>query len=224
MYGRLPVNYYVTLDNLTDLTRTGDGRKDALTSNVRYDLADLQNNLDSAMEEYRDTALESQSIVPATYELVADNPRDRTYRRNPPLTYPNPGGFLYLTNVDPAALGPGAGDYLALINKPQAALDAFRKRLAIDEQAIAADPGNLQVQTDLAYSSSRIGDLLADMGDLAWSASLLSTGGRYIYKDKNAATDPEDFAVPFELSQLLVKLARTHARLGYIEKAWAECD
>ena len=63
------------------------------------------------------------------------------------MAYPNPGGVLYLTSVDPAALGPNAGDYLALINKPQAALDAFRKKLAIDEQAVAADPGNLQVQS-----------------------------------------------------------------------------
>jgi tetratricopeptide (TPR) repeat protein len=209
-----------TLDHLADPTRMREERKDAVTSHVRLDLADVSKSLGSAMEGYGGTALENPGALLASYEV--DNPRDRTYRRNFPQTYPQPGGVLYLTSVDPAALGPNAGDYLVLINKPLAALNAFRQRLAIDEQAVAADPGNLPVQTDLAYSSSRIGDLLADMGDQAGAVPYYQQAVE-IYT-KTAVAAPEDFATTLQLGRLLAKLAKTHTRLGYIEKAWAECN
>jgi tetratricopeptide (TPR) repeat protein len=208
------LNYKEALDNLTDQPRTPEEPKPA-----HYDVVD-QDTL--GLQGHRAIALERDTMVPATYQLVADNSKDRVYRRNPPLTYPNPGGFLYLTNVDPAALGPNAGDYLALVNQPQAALNAFRTRLAIDEQAITADPDNLKVQADLAYSSSRIGDLLADMGDLVGALPYYQRGVDIYTKTKNAAIDPEEVTVPFELARLLVKLSRTHAKLGYTDKAWAE--
>ena len=215
------LNHKNALDNLTDPREMADGRKDALTSNVRHDLGDGQNSLGSAMED-RDSSVENPSAIPASYErLVAETSPDRTYRRNF-TTYPHPGGVLYLTSVDPAALGPNDGDYLVLINKPQAALNAFRQRLAIDQQVVAADPANLQVETDLAYSASRIGDLLADMGDQAGALPYYQQAVD-IYS-KNAAADLTDFSTPLQLAKLLPKLAKTHTRLGYIEKAWAECN
>ena len=217
------INYYDTLANMMGPAQTRGERKETLTPSVRHDLTDIQNNLGTSMEEYRDAILETQSIVPVTDRAaVADDPGEGTYRRSPSITYEHTGGVVHLTSVDLAALGPNAGDYLALINKPQAALDAFRKKLAIDEQAIAADPGNLQVQTDLAYSSSRIGDLLAEMGDQAGALSYYQRAVD-IYT-KNAQANVEDFAISLQLARLLGKLAKTHTRLGYIEKAWAECN
>lgn len=211
------VSYYDTLDNLTGSARM----KDRLTSDVPG-LADDHNSLGSAMEGYRDTAQKNPSTVPATYEeLVADNPRDRTSYRNISMTYANPGGVVNLAGVDPAALGPYAGDYLVLINQPQAALDAFRKRLTIDEQAVAADPGNFQVLTDLAYSASRIGDLLANMGDHAGALPYYQRAVDIYTKHVDA--NPEHFTIP-QFAQLLGKLAKTHASLGYNEKASAECS
>jgi len=197
-------------------------RTDALTSDVRRDQT-ARTNVMSTIEEYRGAELQDHEIVPASYvETVADVPRDRNNRGNVPSTYPHPGGVLFLTSADPVVLGPYAGDYLVLINKPQAALEAFRNRLAIDERAVAADPGNLQVQSDLAYSSSRIGDLLADMGD--------ETGALPYYQKavdvytKNSEASPQDLSVPLQLSRVLAKLAKTHTRLGYIEKATAEAN
>lgn len=212
------VGYYDTLDNLTSSARMKDG----LTSDV-HNPVNVHNSPGSAMEGDRDIPLKNQSTVPRTYEeLVADNPKDRTYYRNLSMTYVNPGGgVLNLANVDPAALGPYAGDYLVLINKPQAALEAFRQRLTIDEQAVAADPGNLQVQTDLAYSASRIGDLLAEMGDHAGALPYYQRAVD-IYT-KNVFANPGHFAIP-QFAQLLGKLAKTHARLGYNEKASSECS
>ena len=160
------VNYDDGLYDLAGATRMRESRmKDALTPDVGQNLADVNNGVGSAMEGYRNPPL--RTAAPTYDELVADNPRDRTYRRTLPVAYPHPGGVLFLTGVDAVALNLNNGDYLALINKPQAALVAFQKQLAIDEKSVAADPGNVQIQTDLAYSSSRIGDLLTELGDQA---------------------------------------------------------
>jgi len=216
-----PIDYYDVLEKLTGLTQTREERKD-LKSDARADVPDVRNTVGSTVD-YRDSGLQELRVVPAVYEeSVADNTKRLTYPRNVAFAYGNPGGVVYLTSADPAALGPFAGDYLVLINKPQAALDAFRQRLVIDEQTVAVDPNNVPVQTDLAYSSSRIGDLLAEMGDEVAALPFYQRAAD-IYA-KNASADPQDFATTLELSRLLAKLAKTHTRLGYIEKASAECD
>ena len=210
-------------DGLDDATRPGESRmKDGLTHNVRQDLADVNNGAESAMEGYRNALL--RTAAPTDDELVADNSRDLTYRRTLPLTYPHPGGVIFLTDGDLARLNPNNGDYLALIKKPQAALVAFQKQLAIDEKSIAADPGNVQVQTDAAYSSSRIGDLLTELGDQAGALPYYQHAVDIYTSTKNAENGPQDPAASLQLIRLLGKLAKTHARLGYTDKAIAECN
>ena len=217
------VNYYDGLYDLVDATRMRESEmKAALTLDGRQDLADVNNGAGSAMEGYRNASL--RTAAPTYDELVADNPRDRTYRRTLPVAYPNPGGVIFLTDVDLARLNPNNGDYLALIKKPQAALVAFQKQLAIDEKSVAADPGNVQVQTDLAYSSSRIGDLLTELGDQAGALPYYQRSVDVYTNIKNAATGPQDPATSLQLSLLLGKLAKTHTRLGYTDKALAECN
>jgi tetratricopeptide (TPR) repeat protein len=215
------INHHHQLDALASLTRPPEDKKEAATSDLRRERTDVFNSIGPAIQNDRDRSLEDQRVVPVTYEESAI-PRDRTYRRTFPPTYPNPGGVIYLTSADPVALGPYAGDYLVLINKPQAALEAFRTRLAIDEQAVAVDPSNLQVQTDLAYSSSRIGDLLASMGDQAAAAPYYEQAVD-VYT-KTAAADPQQSLTTLQASRVLAKLARTHTSLGFIEKAWAESN
>jgi tetratricopeptide (TPR) repeat protein len=219
------VNYYNGLDDLAGATRMGESRmKNALTSDVRQDVADVNNGAESAMEGYRNAAL--RTTAPIYDELAADNPKDRTSPRTLPLGYPNPGGgIIFLTDVDPARLNPSYGDYLALIKKqPQAALVAFQNQLVIDEKSVAVDPGNVQAQTDLAYSSSRIADLLTELGDQAGALPYyqLAVDTYTNTNAKNAATDSQDPATSLQLSRVLGKLAKTHARLGYTDKAIAE--
>ena len=215
------VNYSDGLYDLAGATRMRESRmEDALTPDVGQNLADVNNGVGSAMEGYRNPPL--RTAAPTYDDLVADNPRDRTYRRTFPVAYPNPGGVIFLTGVD-AVANPNNGDYLALINKPQAALVAFQKQLAIDEESVAADPGNVQAQTDLAYSSSRIGDLLTELGDQAGALPYYQRAVDIYTNTKNAATGPQDPATSLQLSLLLGKLAQTHARLGYAGKALAEC-
>jgi tetratricopeptide (TPR) repeat protein len=113
-------------------------------------------------------------------------------------------------------------DRLTLIKERQAALVAFQTQLAIDEKSVAADPGNVQVRTDLAYSSSTIGDLLTELGDQAGALPYYQRAVD-VYT-KNAATGPRDPATSLYLSLLLGKLAKAHARLGYTDKALAECN
>jgi tetratricopeptide (TPR) repeat protein len=211
------VNYY---DGFSDLaaTRMRESRmKDALTSNVRQDLGEFNNDLGSATEGYRNAPLRATA---PTYDVVADNPRDRTYGRYFPATYPHPGGVMFLAGFDTATLNLN-GDSLALLMKPQAAIVAFQKQIAIDEASVAADPGNVQAQTDIAYSSSRIGDLLTELGDQAGALPYYQQAVN-IYT-KNAATgQAQDPATTLQLGLLLGKLAITHARLGYADKAIAE--
>jgi tetratricopeptide (TPR) repeat protein len=216
------VNYSDGLYDLANTTRMRESRmKDAPTPDIGQNLADVNNGVGPAMEGYLNPPL---PIAAPTYdELVADNPTDRTYRRTLPAFYPHPGGVIFLSGANAGALNLNNGDYLALIKKPQAALVAFQKQLAIDEKSVAADPGNVQVQTDLAYSSSRIGDLLTELGDQAGALPYYQQAVDVYTNTNNAATSPQDPATSLQLSLLLGKLAKTHARLGYADKALAEC-
>lgn len=204
------------LSDLAGATRMREsGMKDALTPAVGQNLADVN----TGVGEYRNQPL--RTAAPTYDKLVADNPRDRTYGRTLPVSYPGPGGVNYLTSVDP--LNPNNGDALALLNQPQAALVAFQKRVAIDEKSVAADPGNVQVQTDLAYSSSRIADLLMELGDQAGALPYYQRAVDIYTNTKNTATGPQDPATTLQLTGVLVKLAKAHTKLGYTEKALAEC-
>jgi tetratricopeptide (TPR) repeat protein len=213
------INYDDGLYDLTSATRTRESpMKDALTP-VGQNLANVNNGVGPAGDGYRNPPL--RTTAPTYDRLVAANPTDRTYLRTLPVTYPIPGGVTFLTDVDP--LNPNNGDALALLNKPQAALAAFQKRLAIDEKAAAADPGNVQVQADLAYSSSRIGDLLVALGDQAGALPYYQRAVDIYTDKKNGAPGPQDPATTLQLTLLLAKLAETHTRLGYTDKALAEC-
>ncbi len=217
-----PVNYYNELDDLAGATRMRESRmKDALTPAVGQNLAGVTNGVGSAIEGYRNTPL--RTTAPTYDELIVDNPGDRTYGRTLPVAYSNPGGIIFLGGVDAAALNLNSGDYLAQINKPQAALVAFQKQLAIDEKSIAANPGNVQIQNDLAYNSSRIGDLLTELGDQAGALPYYQRAVDVYTNVKNAAIGSQVPATSLQLSLLLGKLAETHARLGYTDKALAEC-
>jgi tetratricopeptide (TPR) repeat protein len=219
-------NYYDPLNDFAGATRIHEGGlKVASPPEVRRDYGNVQNDLGAANEEYRPAALENPSTTSPTNERLADNSRNRTYIQPFPITYPYPGGVSILTSVDPATLGPNAADYLIMINKPQLALAAFQKRLQNDEQAVAANPNNVQVQTDLAYSSSRIGDLLLAMNDQAGALPYLQQAVDIYTKTANSATGtPDDPTSALQLSQLIGKLAKLHATLGYTEKAIAECN
>jgi len=217
-----PVNYYDGLYDLTGATRMRESRmKDALTADIDRNLAYINNGVRSGVEGYRNTSL--RTAAPTYDALVADNSRDRTYPRTLPVAYPIPGGVVFLPGVGAVGSNVTNGDYLVLINKPQAALVAFQRQLAFDENSVAAEPGNVQVQTDLAYSASRIGDLLAEAGDQAGALPYYQRAVDVYANIRNAATGPQEPETSIQLSLLLGKLAKTHARLGYTEKAIAEC-
>jgi tetratricopeptide (TPR) repeat protein len=216
------VNYYGGLYEPAGATRMRESRmKDALRPDIHQHLADVNNGVGSTIEGYRNTPL--RTAAPTYDESVAGNPRDGTYGRALPVAYQNPGGVIFLGGVDAAALNLNSGDYLASINKPQAALAAFQKQLAIDEKSVAANPGSVQIQNDLAYNSSRIGDLLTELGDQAGALPYYQRAVDIYTNVKNAATGSQVPATSLQLSLLLGKLAMTHARLGYTDKALAEC-
>jgi len=217
-----PHNYYDPLNDFSGAMRIHEGRMGVVTPNERQSVANVDNSIESATEGFRPAALDNLSAAPPAYhEVVADNSRGRSYIQPFPLTYPYPGGVSFLTGFDLNALGPNAADFLVQINKPQLALAAFQKRLASDEQAAAANPGNSQVQTDLAYSSSRIGDLLLAMGDQAGAIPYFQHAVD-VYTKNNATIGTPDPASTLQISRLLGKLAKLHAMSGLTEKAIAE--
>ena len=59
------------------------------------------------------------------------------------------------------------GDYRAILHDIDGALQSFRKKLALDEQALAEDPHNAVGTRDIAYTHERMGDLLAKTGKYA---------------------------------------------------------
>jgi tetratricopeptide (TPR) repeat protein len=216
------VNYYDGLYNLAGATEGRESRvKDVPKAHLDHNLADVNNGAGSAIEGYRNTSL--RTAAQAYDESVAGNPRDRTYRPTLPEVYPKPGRVVFLPASDDVGLNRSSGDYLALINQPQAALIAFQRQFAIDEKSAAADPGNVQVQTDLAYSSSRIGDLLRELGDQPGAIPYYQRAVDIYTKLTSAGTGPPDPATSVQFSLLLGKLAQVHARLGYTDKALAEC-
>ena len=95
------INYKDTLDDLIGVTRKREGQ-DAFVSEIRHDLTD-PNSLGLSIGSYNETPLDDDDILPATYEVVADNPNDRTYQRTFPMTYPHPGGVSYVSSADSAA-------------------------------------------------------------------------------------------------------------------------
>ena len=79
--------------------------------------------------------------------MSAEDPTNADYRRILGVSYQN------------------NGDFRAWLKDTRSALESFRKKLAIDEELLAADPANAQALVDLGYTSQRIGDLLSELGE-----------------------------------------------------------
>jgi len=209
------VDYRDTYNYLLNATRS---TKEPASYDGRRDVADLHN---VALGMESDVAPEEGRKTPDNEPTIADSSTNRPPPIRGPVWYDNARSAFFLSG-NPDVLNRNNGDYLALVKKqPQAALEAFRNKLAIDEQLIATDPGNTQVQGDLAYARSRIGDLLAEAGDNLDAVPYYQRAVEVL--ERGAATGQQDLATALKLSQVLGKLAQTHAKLGYIEKARAEC-
>lgn len=209
------LDYRDASNYLLETTRTPERVKERFTTDYRVDRV-------SAIEDRGDMALEDYRVTNAVYQgAVADYRTDSIQPTTYAVTYPlRAGASVVIGNID--AANQNNPEYLIQTKKFQAALDIFRERLAISEQLVATDPGNVPAQTDLAYSSSRIGDVLAETGNLSEALPYYQRAVD-IYTS-NASTGQEDAAVSLKLSQVLGKLAQTHAKLGYLEKARAEAS
>jgi tetratricopeptide (TPR) repeat protein len=101
------------------------------------------------------------------------------------------------------------------------ALQSFRKKLTLDEQAIAADPANVQASDDLGYSNLRIGDLLESSGE---DKEALPYYGRALEKyERNAAADPQDLALRFRIASIRAQLGKAQAKTGSVASAREDC-
>jgi tetratricopeptide (TPR) repeat protein len=113
------------------------------------------------------------------------------------------------------------GDYRAHSGDTRSALESFRKKIALDEQSLAADPANPQLRGDLAYSVERIGDLLAELGD---DSQALSYYQRFVKAAETlAADDSQSLSARYKLILARGDVGKTQAKLGDQQSALEQC-
>ena len=174
---------------------------------IRRSLSVVCQNISRSLFLNSDTkgALENNAKALALREeLVTDDPTNADYRRMLAVTYQD------------------NGDYLAWTKDTAGALENFRKKLAIDEQSVAADPANVQATGDLAYSTLRIGELLANSGEYEQATGFFSRAAdAYV---KSAALDPKEELLPMRAASAHARLAGAYGKLGKIALAHDRCD
>ena len=140
-------------------------------------------DLDGAITEYRRAA--------EIYEKLSGEKTDRrdTYLRNAALTYKTIGAVLELKN------------------EPFAALELYRRALAIDAENAAANPNNVQYQLDSSFSYNSVASVLTDDGDL--NEALENCRKALAIQEKVVADDAKN-------SFAQNALARTYRRVGDI--------
>ena len=103
------------------------------------------------------------------------------------------------------------GDFRAYSGDSSGALASFRRKLAIDEELVAADPANVQAHGDLGYSLQRLGDILAKRGDHAEALLHYRRSAESYERGYGQSGNRDGF---FTLAVSHAGVARAHANLG----------
>jgi tetratricopeptide (TPR) repeat protein len=104
------------------------------------------------------------------------------------------------------------GDFREHSGDGRGALESFRRKAAIDEELLAADPANAQAHGDLGYSLQRLGDLLAQSGENS-EALAHYRKSEQLYS-KGSPTTPDDSGLRLRIALSRAGAARSEARLG----------
>src|SRR5439155_21572700 len=96
-----------------------------------------------------------------------------------------------------------------------------RKKLQLDEQNLNDDPANAQARGDVAYSRSRIGELLAAKRD--YSEALSQERKALEFCEKLSADSPRDVHMRYRTAIVGGFIAELYAKLGNREQALAAC-
>jgi tetratricopeptide (TPR) repeat protein len=134
--------------------------------------------------------------------LIAEDPISVNHRRRLVETYYN------------------GGDIRKQSDK-RGALELFRKAAALDEELLAADPGNAFTHRDLGYAHKRIADCLVELED--WPQALVHFSKALESHEKVVLTAPEDIYSRFMVAICRGGVARMQARLGEGDRALEEC-
>jgi tetratricopeptide (TPR) repeat protein len=98
-------------------------------------------------------------------------------------------------------------------------MESFRRKLELDEQALAEDPRNAVARGDMAYSRKRMGDLFAQGG--RYSDALASYRMAIALRESNAEP-AEDLYARYTWFVTRASMGEMHARLGEIPAALEE--
>jgi phage tail protein X len=126
---------------------------------------------------------------------------------------------------DPAGLSAAGWRWVRVVDARQVvgalrlAADANRTAHGLLERAVRTDPGNVQLQRDLAVRWEQLGDLRVDQGNL--DGALEAYQQRYAIAERLVALDPGNAQLQRDLAVSWLKLGDVRAAQGDLEGALA---
>jgi tetratricopeptide (TPR) repeat protein len=113
------------------------------------------------------------------------------------------------------------GDYGAMLGDNNGALESFRKKLALDERAVAQDPANTQSRSDLGYTCKRIGDLL--IATAKYSQALMFDQKALEMWEPLVDKSLKNLGLMYSISKTHAGLCLIQAKLGDRSSALTRC-
>jgi non-specific serine/threonine protein kinase/serine/threonine-protein kinase len=199
-------------------------------------------NESAALDQYR-------AALATCEKLVASNPTNREYRQMLAFIHENIGRVLFLKDDSDGAIASNAkarpliealvvedptnvsyrrrlvisyqnaGNY-RIESDPPAALENFRKMIALAEEIVATDPANATARSDLSWGHTKAADLLAGMHDYVQALSHFRQELEIC--EKLISDAPQDILLQLRRAGCRASMAKMQARLAKPDAALEE--
>jgi eukaryotic-like serine/threonine-protein kinase len=172
----------------------------------RQMLAFIHENIGRALflKDDSDGAIASNAKArPLIEALVVEDPTNVSYRRRLVISYQNAGNYR-------------------IESDPPAALENFRKMIALAEEIVATDPANATARSDLSWAHAKAAELLADMHDYVQALSHFRQ--ELETYEKLISDAPQDILLQLRNADCRASIAQMHARLAKPDAALEEFD
>jgi tetratricopeptide (TPR) repeat protein len=172
----------------------------------RQMLAFIHENIGRALflKDDSDGAIASNAKArPLIEALLVEDPTNVSYRRRLVISYQNAGNYR-------------------IESDPPAALENFRKMIALAEEIVATDPANATARSDLSWAHAKAANLLADMHNYVQALSHFRQ--ELETYEKLISDAPQDILLQLRNADCRASIAQMHARLAKPDAALEEFD